>query len=280
MKQLISLLLNTSTILNSWNGRVAFKILCKVKRISITSQGNDFLNKASITKLNIDNYEATIYKYGTGSKNLIFLHGWMSNSQHWEDYLEEINLEKYTCYLIDAPGHGRSGGNSLNLEIYRNFFIRLIKDLKTVDTVIGHSLGSMVIAYAYLVNPNLSVDKIVITAAPSGMQAVYDFFKRVLNLKTAVINNMDDYISNHITQISARDISLKSFFNSVDKPVLVIHDNIDKICPINFIQKEVELQSDIELLITHGLGHDLKSKEVYQTVNNFIINNKKTTKIN
>ncbi|AGC76432.1 serine aminopeptidase S33 family [Nonlabens dokdonensis] len=271
MKKLLTFVLNkTANLAPSWNGKLAFSLLCKVQRIEISHKGNEFLDAATETKLNHDKYEATVYRYGNGSKNLIFLHGWLSNSERWRETIQAIDLEVYSCYLVDAPGHGRSKGNNLNLEIYRIFLTDLLKSLGTAHAVIGHSLGSLVTAYTYLEDPRLPIDRYVITGAPAGMNSIYVFFKRIMHLNDKVIANMDSYINRNITLVNANEINISNFLKEVKQPVLVIHDHDDKVCPITYIETAVAYNEDVITFFTSGLGHNLLDKKVIDRTIGFL----------
>lgn len=273
MKKILTLFFNSTTFLSSFNGSIAFWLLCQVKRTPLSPKGIAFLEKSIQEKITIDGYEATLYTFGSGEKSLIFLHGWTSNSQRWEAYIKRIDFNTYTCYLVDAPGHGQSSGKYLNLEIYRKFFVYLVNKIQKVDTVIGHSIGSLVIGYAHLVEPKLPIKKIVITGSPRGMEAIYDFFIKSMSINQKVIDNMDAFISNKITKIPARDIKMDAFFELTKKSILVIHDSEDRICPLGPIKKATLSKNNVNTLFTTGFGHNLKSSQVHVAVHNFILNN-------
>ncbi|WP_194851692.1 alpha/beta hydrolase [Nonlabens antarcticus] len=258
------LLNNTAGIFKNWNGRYAFHLLCKVKQVHKEKEPNAFLDAAKQTKLYTDGYEATIYKIGTGPKNLLFLHGWKSHSARWAPIVELLDLEKYTCYAIDAPAHGRSAGDSIHLEIYRKFVVQTIESAGDIHAIVGHSLGALVINYLYLDNPKVAVNKFIITGAPMGMEQIYFFFQRIVGVNPQVMENLDRYVSANITRIPAREIKLDSFFENVKKPVLVIHDEDDKVCDIVPIKESTHGKSNIETFFTQGLGHDLASDAVYK----------------
>ncbi len=257
-------------ILPKWSGRLAFHILCKVRNVPVTNKGNTFLDTAKENKIYHDGYEATIYTYGNGSKNILFLHGWLSNSERWRKTLEAIDLTIYTCYLMDAPGHGRSKGDHLNLEVYKIFLLELVESLNGVHAIVGHSLGSLVSAYAFLENPNLPVDKFVLTGAPEGMTSIFDFFKRITNFNHKVIDQLNNYINRNVTSIPSKEINISNFLKKVHQPVLIIHDFDDKICPITAIQTAVAHNKEVNTFFTSGLAHDLDDKCVIDATINFL----------
>ncbi|AZQ43036.1 alpha/beta fold hydrolase [Nonlabens ponticola] len=270
MKKILSYFLNSSAFIAArWNGSFAFRLLCRVKRTNIDKSPNKFLDQASSRVLQDGDYRATLYTLGSGDRPILLLHGWKSYSARWEQLINMLDLEKYTIYAIDAPAHGRSPGDSLNIEIYRRFMVQAIEDIGKLHAVIAHSLGGLVTAYAYLDNPQLAVDRFVITGAPAGMQSIYDFFKRVVGLNQKVIDNMNQHIAENVTKIPPLDITLARFFTAIDKPVLVIHDETDRVCPIGYIKDAIP-QGKIHAYYTKGLGHDLQDETVYERTKQFL----------
>jgi pimeloyl-ACP methyl ester carboxylesterase len=271
MRKFFSLLLNsTASVFKNYNGRLAFKLLCKVKRTHKEESANSFLDAATQTKLHSEGFEGTVYKLGTGSKNILFLHGWKSHSARWAPVVELLDLEEFTCYALDAPAHGRSAGDSMHLEIYRKFVVQIVEEAGGMHAVVAHSLGGLITAYAFLANPQLPVNRFIITGAPAGMQSIYDFFQYIVKLNSLVMENLDRHISSRVTKIPAKQIRLEAFFEKVENPVLVIHDQEDRICPIGPIKSAAAMNSRIQTFYTDGLGHDLKSVVVYKRMAEFL----------
>ncbi len=245
-------------------------MLSRVRRAKKDETTNPFLDRAIESKLRIDDFEATLYKFGTGPKKVLFLHGWKSHSARWEAVVELLDLEEFTCYALDAPAHGRSAGNAIHLEIYRKFVVEVIEDVGGLHCIVAHSLGGLVTAYAFMCDPKIPVDRFIITGAPAGMQSIYDFFQRIIGVNEAVMTNMDSYISKSVMHISAPQITMENLFRVVKRPTLVIHDEDDRICPITPIREGVANNPEIETLFTSGLGHDLQSVEVYRKIGEFL----------
>lgn len=170
----------TAFLFPKWNGEYSFKLLTKVKRAGITEKGMEFLSQAQQTYFEEEGQSSVLYKWGNGPKNVLFLHGWMSNSQRWIPYHKKIDLEKYTMYAMDAPGHGRSKTNYLNLEMYRQAIVKAMTKIGQIDTLVGHSFSNTALTYAYLVNPKVNVKKFVVMGSPSGMDAIFVYFKEML----------------------------------------------------------------------------------------------------
>jgi len=276
--KLIGIFLNTTAHLApKWNAEYAFKLLCKVKRTPISSRGKEFLATATTHFLDIDGQSAALHRWGTGPKAILFLHGWMSNSQRWQPYVERLDSTEYSVYAIDAPGHGMAKGNQLHIEAYRKAVTTSISIIGEVHALISHSLGGLVISYAYLNNTNLPVKKFILMGAPSGMDAIFSYFQQLLGLSRKAIQNVSEK-ANSILKVPHQEILVANFFNKVEKPVLVVHDKGDVITPFQPIEKALHNNTHIETILTEGLKHDLKSEEVYTKVIEFIKNNHESIK--
>ena len=212
---------------------------------------------------------AVLHKWGSGPKNILFLHGWESNSQRWLPYYNMLEKEKYTIYALDAPGHGMSKGDKLNVEVFRQAIEASLEHIGPIDTIIGHSLSNTAIGYCYGMNSHVDVKKFIVMGAASGMDAVFTYFKEILGLSNRSVANLSKKV-NTIFKIPHQEVKLMSFFEKVTQPVLVIHDKNDAVTPFEPIEKALKKHPKINTYITCGLKHDLKAEEVYTKVAAFI----------
>jgi len=274
MKQVITksigLFLNAAAIIAPiWGARFAFNLLCKVRRAGISEKGKAFFEKAIQHTLLLEKNSAVLHKWGSGPKNILFLHGWESNSQRWLPYYNLLEKEKYTIYALDAPGHGMSKGDKLNLEVFRQAIEASLEHIGPIDTVIGHSLSNTAMGYCYGIRPDVDVNKFIVMGAASGMDAVFTYFKEILGLSNRSVANLSKKV-NTIFKTPHQEVKLMSFFKKVTQPVLVIHDKNDPVTPFEPIEKALKKHPQINSYITNGLKHDLKAEEVYTKVAAFI----------
>ncbi len=261
----------TAVFFPKWSKEFTFRLFCKVPPMRFSEKGKQFIATAKTSFLEVDGHSAVLHRWGTGPKKVLFLHGWMSHSQRWAPYINKLDLKQYTVYAIDAPGHGLSSGKHLNLEIYRKAAVRAIEKSGAIDTLITHSLGGLVAVYGYLHDQKIPVNRYIIMGAPSGMDAIFNYFKTLLGLSDRAMCDLEEK-ANSILKVPLQEIYMEQFFRKVKKPVLVIHDKGDVITPFNPIEKALQQNSTIETFFTEGLHHDLKSEAVYETVINFIEN--------
>ncbi len=270
MMKLLGNFINITTVLfPEWSAAFAFKLFCKVRPVGISEKGKQFLAKATTTFLEVDGHSAVLHRWGNGPKKVLFLHGWMSHSQRWKPYVDRLDLNEYSVYAIDAPGHGMAKGNHLNLEIYRKAIVQAIEKAGIIDTLISHSLGGLVVAYSYLHDKNLPVKRFVIMGSPSGMDVIFTYFQELLGTSERVMHALKEK-ANSILKVPHQEIFMENFFRNVEKPLLVVHDKTDTITPFEPIEKALQQHKNIETLFTEGLKHDLKSEEVYDSVISYI----------
>ena len=274
MKQLITksigFFLNAAAVIApGWAANFAFNLLCKVRRAGISEKGKAFFEKATQHTLLLEKNTAVLHKWGGGPKNILFLHGWESNSQRWLPYYNMLEKEKYTIYALDAPGHGMSGGDKLNVEVFRQAIEAALARIGPIDTLIGHSLSNTAVGYCYIMNPNVDVKKFIVMGAASGMDAVFTYFKEILGLSIRSVANLSKKV-NAIFKIPHQEVKLMSFLDKVTQPVLVIHDKNDAVTPFKPIENVLKKHPKINTYITCGLKHDLKAEEVYAKVIAFI----------
>lgn len=259
----------TAVLFPKWNANYSFNLLCKVKRVGISEKGRTFFAKGETTFLEVGNHKAVLHRWGDGPKKLLFLHGWLSNSQRWLPYVEELNLNEYSVYALDAPGHGMAEGKYLNVEIYRKAVVQATQIIGEVDTLLCHSLGSLVGSYAYLAQHEFPVKKYVIMGSPSGMDAIFVYFKDMLGLSKKALTNLETKI-NSVLQLPHEKVSLAHFFQKIEQPVLVVHEISDRIAPFEPIKKASEAFKTLETFFVNGQDHNLNGNETVARVIQFI----------
>lgn len=259
----------TAVLFPKWNGEYSFNLLCKVKRVGISEKGKQFLEKGKTTFLDVDGHSAALHQWGSGEKKLLLLHGWLSNSQRWHPYVSQLDLNEYQVFALDAPGHGMAKGNHMNVEIYRNALEQSVREIGSIDTLVCHSLGSLVGGYAYLNNREIPIKRFVIMGSPSGMDAIFTYFKSTLGLSGKAIANLGRKI-NSVLKLPHETISLAHFFQKVNQPVLVVHEVLDRITPFEPIRVASEKRKQISTFFTQGQDHNLNGEEIVNRVIQFI----------
>ncbi|MDC7994844.1 alpha/beta hydrolase [Altibacter sp. HG106] len=270
MKNVIPKILGAAISLSTplfpkWSRERAFDLLCRVKRVPVSEEGRSFLETAHTEVIPSPWIDSTLHRWGSGPKKILFLHGWMSYSYRWKPYIDQLDLTEYTVYALDAPGHGLSEGQSLHIEMYRDATQRALERIGGVDTLVAHSLGSLVTAYARLYQSNLPVARYVIMGAPSGLAAIFDYFQEIVSLSPRALQNLYIKVA-AVLKLPREEIHMKGFFEEVTQPVWVVHEASDIITPWAPIHAALPKKKSLRTFITEGQDHNLKAPETREKI--------------
>jgi len=275
MKKIIGLFINsTAHLAPKFNGSFAFKLLCRVQSPPLKEATKIFFKSGNTTFIDTSYKKIALHSWGTGSKHILFVHGWLSNSKQWQPYVKAMDLEKYTVYALDAPSHGLSEGKMLHIELYREAIVAVINHIGNIHCAVCHSLGCLATSYAYLLDQNIPVKSFIIMGSPSGMDAIFNYFKQQLSLSSAAMTNLYHKVHT-ILKLPSDDIHMEVFFSSVKAPTLVIHEENDQVTPIAPIKKALRQNSTIQKIFTQGQDHMLKDSNTVNKVLAFITKSQK-----
>ncbi len=245
-----------------------YRIFCTPRKGGVRPQHTAFLNQAKSSSIKIGSIDIQIYHWKKeNAPTLLLVHGWDSNSGRWEMFIHHFK-KKYNIVAFDSPAQGNSGGRVLHVPIYAKTLKKMIK-LYQPDYLIGHSMGGMTIFYNEYLKKSSSVKKIVSLGAPSELNKIMADLKRVMRLKTPLMNDVEAYFKQKFGY-KFSEFSSQTFVKSIDIPVLVIHDQYDKVVEIDEAKMIHNSLSNSALIITEGAGHSLAKVEVNQAIEDFI----------
>jgi len=274
MKKILTTLLGIYLNLLAWirpeaAGRRGFLLFCRPFRTSITEKQKDFFNTAERSTLDHNNTVVQVYRWGTGERKVVFFHGWQSHTYRWKAYIEALPKDRYTVYALDAPGHGLSGGNFLSVPVYAELIQKFLDNIGGAHTVVGHSLGSFSLLYAFYRNTLLPVRNVVLMAPPGEASDFMDFYRDTLRLSPRAMKYIVSHFENTY-DVPPSYFSTREFATAVPVKGLIIHDEGDAEAPYHYAVKINEAWQRSTLLSTQGLGHNLKSPAVVEAMFNFI----------
>lgn len=254
-------------------GKHAFYIFCSPFSAKITPKQQSFLDTAEQIDINVDSEKIKLYKWGNGNQKILCVHGWRSNTYRWRDYINTLTEKGCTVYSIDFPAHGNSEGRFWNLLKGEAAIKATIDHIGVVDTFISHSVGCFCSLYFFDQNQDLQPNKMVSLASAG---KVHDFIaevKRMLSLNDREITNL----MNYFISFTGKDpdyFDIENFFTNIKTSALLIHDEEDPDTNVMYSKRLHELYDNSQLLITKGLGHKLRSKDVLERAVNYIIDSK------
>jgi hypothetical protein len=251
-------------------GKKGFELFCWPRRIKMKPHQLEFLNQSD-EKFTIDYAGKRVqgYRWGNGEKKILLLHGWQSHSYWWRYVINRLSKEEFTIFSLDAPGHGLSEGDFLNLPHYSGLIEQFIAEQKSLHAILTHSFGGFATVYSLNKLPHLQVSKLVVMAAPGEVKYFFEYYQSMLQLSQKSIRVITDHFIKTIGHPPSY-FQMKDFAKTLAQSGLIIHDTEDREAPYKNAVAMSEVWKNSKLITTTGLGHNLKSKDLVEEVARFV----------
>ena len=249
--------------------RTGFLLFCRPQRRAVRPHHLEFLNTSEKFTIEYAGKRVQGYRWGTGERKLLLLHGWESHSYWWKSVVNSMPKEHFTIYSIDAPGHGLSEGGYINIPHYSGLIEQLVLTYGKIHAILAHSLGAFSSVYTMHRAPQLPVSKIVVMASPGEVKEFVAYYQKVLRLSQKTMELINRYFIEKLGHGPAY-FSLKEFASSLTLPGLIIHDTEDRDAPYRYALEANRNWKNSEMVTTTGLGHNLKSNELIEKVKQFL----------
>ncbi|MFZ5971233.1 MAG: alpha/beta fold hydrolase [Bacteroidota bacterium] len=274
MKTLITRTLGTGLNTLAWvapdlAAEKGFRLFCRPLRSKLTAQHHAFFNTAQRHSLRHQGEDITVYKWGNGETKILFVHGWQSHTYRWKKYVEQLNADRFTVYALDGPGHGLSSGHFMTVPLYSEVLVKLMQTTGAFHAVVGHSIGAFTSLYTFYKHQHLSPKQLVMLAPPAEAREFFEFYGSQLRLTPRTMQLVRNRFVKEVGQ-EPEYFSAPAFAAGVGSHGLLIHDEEDDETPVENSKKIHESWKGSRLMITRGIGHNLKSKEVVQAVVDFV----------
>ncbi|WP_416066412.1 alpha/beta hydrolase [Rhizobium sp. ZK1] len=251
-------------------GEAAFRLFCRTPSARPKGKKARAAHAAGVAKLAdaerfvlpVEGKRAHAYRLNGGAlgrrKRYLVTHGWGSGMAYMADLVTMLAATGAEVIALDFPGHGRSGGRFLHMALAVKAIAAAEARFGRFDAVIGHSFGGaalMVSALAMLpdVKP-VSAERLVLIGSPSEMQWLFTDFGRMLRLKPAAQEALEDVVY-RITGRRLEDFDAGKRANHVGKPVLVIHAEDDKEVSAAHARRYAASGGHVRLSWANGFGH-------------------------
>ncbi len=274
MKKMLTTTLGTglnilSHIAPEKTGELGFNLFCYPYRPKMLQKHRKFLQDAAWRTFTSQGQTIQTYRWGRGSKRILFAHGWQSHSYRWKAYIQNLDPEIYTIYALDAPAHGLSTGKALTIPHYAEIIRDMTNEAGSWHAMVGHSMGSFTLLYMAHVYPSVIPEKMILLAPPSGAAEFIRFYGDQLQLSDRTIRLTVDHFIDRMSN-PPEYYSSSEFAKSLTIPGLIIHDVEDGDTPVENAREIARSWSNARLHVTEGLGHNLRSADIINEVTDFI----------
>lgn len=251
-----------------------FYLFCNPMTQKLKPHQFDFLATGKDTVIPLEKNQIQTYKWGNGTKKVLLVHGWASHTFRWKSYIKKLVENDFTVYAFDAPAHGLSSGKMLHVALYSDAINLVIQANNEIEHIISHSIGGFATTY-WLKNKEKNtpenIKKIVIMGAPGEANDFFDFYEKILGLshkaKHIIITEFTKTLKNEPSYFST-----SKFAKEITTDCLIIHDEEDKDTNPNYSIQLNKNWKNSKLILTNGLGHNLKSKALEDRVLDFLVN--------
>ncbi|MBS1680829.1 MAG: alpha/beta hydrolase [Bacteroidetes bacterium] len=250
-------------------GKVGFYLFCHPQRRAVKPRHLEFLNTAERFTVWYAGKKVQGYKWGSGEKKLLLLHGWESHSYWWKSVVTALSKEKFTIYCVDAPGHGLSEGNYINVPHYSGLIEQLVLEHGDFYAILAHSLGAFSTIYTAYRLSSFPVSKIVAMATPGEAKEFVTYYQHLVGISNRCMKQILMYFVNKLGH-GPEYFSTEEFAKTITSQGLIIHDTEDKEAPYRYALTTHNNWKNSELITTTGLGHNLKSKDLIKEVEKFL----------
>ena len=246
----------------------AFTLFCTPRKGKVLPIQQDFLENAHDQIITIGGMELQTYLWPGDKERVLLLHGWESNTFRWRKLITELIREGFDIVAFDAPAHGKSSGQILNVILYAEC-VEEIKKVYHPQFIVGHSVGGMTAVYhQYAYKPN-DIQKVVTIGSPSEFPEIMEFYQDLLKFNNRVMRALDQYFQKHFG-FGIQDFSTSRFAKNLEVQGLLIHDELDTIAPYSSSERVHANWKGSKLIKTTGLGHSLHQEEVNQQIVDFL----------
>lgn len=246
----------------------AFSIFCTPRKGKIMPHQLKFLNSANTSQVIFQNEKIHLYIWPGSGKTILLVHGWESNSHRWRKLVLELQKKNYHIVSIDAPAHGASTGKEINVILYAECLQKLM-GIYNPHFVIGHSIGAMTSIFNHYTYKNPSVEKMVALGSPSEFEKIMQGYQKLLKLKNPFMQELERFFQ-ATYGFKFEEFSAAKFAAQFDVPGLIVHDQQDKIVPIEASEGIHKKWKNSQFIRTEGLGHSLQSDDINLSIINFL----------
>lgn len=246
----------------------AFTLFCTPRRGKVLPVQEKFLEAARDQVVSIGGMGLQTYRWPGDKERVLLLHGWESNTFRWRKLIRELTREGFDIVAFDAPAHGKSGGEILNVILYAECVEEIIKVYRP-PIIVGHSVGGMTAVYHQYAYDSTGVEKIVTIGSPSEFPEIMEHYQKLLRFNKRVMRALDNYLQRHFG-FQIRDFSTSKFAKDLKAKGLLIHDELDAIAPFSSSERVHANWEGSRLIKTRGLGHSLHQDEVNQQIVDFL----------
>lgn len=199
-------------------------------------------------------YEIELYKWGTGAKKLLLVHGWEGHAGHFSKIIERLDKKAWTAYSFDAPAHGYSTGKRADNFDFSCMLGAYLDD-RSFDAMICHSFGCVAAAFALGAKPEIKIPNCIMIAPPDTFRGRVKQIQNFLGLSEKTADHVLEYYCK-LLNMEIDDLSVSYFapLSSIQTATIITDIN-DKVSPFKWSKSIHNSWQISELIPVKDKGH-------------------------
>lgn len=244
---------------------------------AILDEGSPFTVDTQHGPLHAWRWEPLLPWERTDRGTVLLVHGWEGRaSQLAASFAAPLLDRGFTVVGADAPGHGRSRGDAVDLPAYTDVVGDLARHVaasgSAVRAVIAHSFGGAAATLALEGDLLPAVDAAVLVAPPCSLELYANTFVKTLGLTRATAAIFRGRLEERFGKEWTHKYALDRRAQSIDAHALIVHDTDDRETPFTEGARLAKGWAGSTFVATSGLGHRriLKDADVVERAVAFI----------
>ncbi len=233
----------------------AFELFCTPQRRNKKPLPTIF-KEAETLHFKLDGIQITGWRWNKGGeRKFLILHGFESSVLNFDQYVKPAIRKGMEVLAFDAPAHGRSGGKTITIPLYRKLIMEINKKYGPINSYLAHSFGGLALSVALEdISHDESCRLVLIAPATETVTAIDGFFS-FLKLDPSLRPEFEKMIIRR-GGVSSSWYSVCRAMKHIKASILWVHDEEDTITPLKDVKPIMDLgKKNIEFMITKGLGH-------------------------
>lgn len=256
-------------------GKAAFRLFRKPRGRSRLRPGErPVMDRAEIGEIPVGGGRAVSYRWGTGERPVLLVHGWESRGSRFAVLVSELLDIGLSPIAFDAPGHGEATGETMTILDLRDIITALYEAHGPFEMVVAHSLG-VTATFVAIEERGVRTERIVAISGVPDFAYLVDRFCAGLGLRARLNGELRGRIERELFPGEEDIWSRFAVARTVAVPVLVVHDEDDDMVDPAHSHALTAAFGDrsAKLVVTRGLGHRriIGDRQVADSVRDFVI---------
>ncbi len=226
-----------------------------------------WLESATPGRLDTHSGRVKTWTWGRGP-TVLLVHGWAGRGAQLGAFVSPLVDAGYRVVAFDAPAHGDSGGERVNLADFAEAVGEAAWAFGPLRGVVAHSFGCVATCAAML--QGVPIDRLVFVAPAVLTLQSHQQMRELLGVNEAVMKRLTDRVEQRMN-LSLQDLDASGVAR-IAKPMLAFHAPDDREVPVERSLLLQRLWPESRLVLAPGTGHSriLRDPEVIQQAVGFL----------